>query len=77
MKNQDVVRAWRAGRSAASKNLSTDGKSLFSYRLEIGRTEEKGWKVVLNYRSPNFVSMTTSQHVSLASRYAQEVRSVH
>ena len=83
MKNQDVVRAWRAGKSAATKNLSTDGKSLFSYRLEIGRTEHqdvsqvggRGWKVVLDYRSPHdFISMTTSQHVALAANYAQEIK---
>ena len=70
MTNIEVVRAWDRGRPGASRHLLTDGKNLYSYDLKIGFTR-KGQKVVKNYTASGiFVSMTTSQHVSLAKRYA-------
>jgi hypothetical protein len=72
MTNNDVARAWSRSIPAKTANLWTDGCSLYSYRLRIGYTEQNtGRKVVLTYRAPNaFRSITTSRHVSLATRYA-------
>ena len=72
MKNADVVRAWVDGRVASGGNLMTDGRKLYSYALCIGTTVD-GSKVVYDYTAKGelgFVSMTTSQHVGLAKRYA-------
>jgi len=72
MKNFDVVQAWSTGRVAAAGNLLTDGQKLYSYKLCIGTTVD-GSKVVHDYTAKGdhgFVSMTTSQHVGLAKRYA-------
>ena len=72
MRNEEVVQAWSTGRVAAGGNLLTDGQKLYSYRLCIGTTVD-GSKVVHDYTAKGdlgFVSMTTSQHVGLAKRYA-------
>jgi hypothetical protein len=72
--NREVARAWSEGRSAESHtgSFSTDGVRIWSYALLIGETLN-GEKVVKDYRSPNFVSATTSKHVSLAARYADAI----
>ena len=72
MRNEEVVQAWSTGRVAAAGNLLTDGQKLYSYKLCIGTTVD-GSKVVNDYTAKGelgFVSMTTSQHVGLAKRYA-------
>tara|TARA_R100000808_G_C2089563_1_gene110473 strand:- start:463 stop:753 length:291 start_codon:yes stop_codon:yes gene_type:complete len=74
MKNIDVVRAWSRGRVASTKNLTSDGKNLYSYQLRIGYTRVgTEIRVVLDYTAPagHFRSQTTSQHVNLAKRYGQ------
>ena len=72
IRNEDVARAWRSGQPCRSANLSTDGERLWSYRLEIGFTH--GWrKILIDYRSPHTISITTSHHVSLAARWAHVV----
>ena len=68
--NCDVALAWVEGRAAVSHtgNLSTDGKAIFSYALQIGDTGENGKKFVRDYTargSYGFRSMTTSQHVGM------------
>ena len=68
--NSDVALAWVEGRAAVSHtgNLSTDGKAIFSYKLQIGDTGENGKKFVRDYTargSYGFQSMTTSQHVGI------------
>lgn len=71
-RNSDVVKAWAAGRGARAANLSTDGRSLYSYGLCIGTTEG-GRKVVRDYTSGGshgWISQTTSCHVGLAKRFA-------
>ena len=78
MRNEEVVQAWSTGRVAAGGNLLTDGQKLYSYRLCIGHTEAceltgRPQKIVRDYTAKGdrgFVSMTTSQHVGLAKRYA-------
>ena len=42
-KNEDVIRAWKNGQWAMTGNLSTDGSSLFSYKLRIGQTIMKAY----------------------------------
>jgi len=75
--NTGVILHWIAGKAARADNLWSDGESLFSYDLCIGRTIG-GFKVVLNYTATGyaFVSMTTSHHVNLAARYADDVEDV-
>ena len=68
MRNNQVVRNWVAGKAGSAGNLTTDGKSLWSYNLLIGTTEG-GRKVVRDYTSGGshgWVSQTTSRHVGLA-----------
>ena len=76
-KNSDVIKNWvRGGRAKNYKNtMRTDGKSLYSYTLEIGFTTDDDKKVVLDYtaKSGLFASQTTSCHVGLARRSADEV----
>ena len=74
--NHSVIHNWVRGYSADNgrATLHTDGQNLYSYRLRIGYTEENGRKVVLAYnaRNENFKSSTTSKHVALAARQADE-----
>ena len=67
--NSDVVYKWKQGEEARNGRytLHTDGKDLYSYNLRIGFTTPSGKKVAVEHRAPNFVSITTSQHVGLAS----------
>ena len=72
-RNDTVAWEWSKGRTACSHtgNLRTDGQQLWSYNLMIGYTCPKRGKVIKNYTaSGRFYSMTTSQHVGLARRYA-------
>jgi hypothetical protein len=70
MKNREVAKAWRAGRAAAAGNFRTDGQNLWSYNLQIGRTES-GSKVLTDYRRR--VSVTTSRHCGLAAVEADRI----
>ena len=73
IRNEDVVKCSKNGYKAQNKNMTTDGNNLFSYRLKIGYTDNKGQKVALDYTAPtgNFYSRTTSNHVSLAKSFAE------
>lgn len=74
MRNIDVVRSWARGDKAATANLHTDGRILWSYNLVIGETTDAG-KVSYCYTSGGsfgFVSQTTSKHVGLARRFAHK-----
>jgi len=69
MGNVLVALAWAEGRAAVSHtgNLSTDGKAIFSYELQIGDTSD-GKKFVRDYTakgSYGFRSQTTSCHVGM------------
>ena len=74
--NTEVIQAWVNGQQANShtKNLSTDGTKLFSYALCIGDTYA-GEKIAVNYTASvgEYRSQTTSQHVGLAKRQADQV----
>lgn len=70
MTNEDVVLHWLRGNSAKAKNLSTDGTSLYSYRLKIAE-RKGGLNQVYDYTSTGIhKSHTTSCHVDLALRLA-------
>ena len=80
MNNHNVIKSWIRGFPAQNfgsegiTTLSTDGRDLFSYKLKIGYTTEKGNKVVklYNAKGNNFKSMTTSRHVSMATVQADK-----
>jgi len=76
--NNNVAVNWSYGIESQSHNgqFSTDGRNLFSYNQLIGITLVNGDKVALNYMSRGggcYISNTTSQHVSKASRCADQV----
>lgn len=63
--NAKVAQSWAQGKSAKSNNMHTDGTTLWSYAMPIGHTQD-GVKIAIRAS----VSVTTSQHMSLAGRYA-------
>tara|TARA_R100000008_G_C3564625_1_gene158379 strand:+ start:482 stop:784 length:303 start_codon:yes stop_codon:yes gene_type:complete len=76
--NIEVVKAWSNSSTwgqgvlkSHTENLTTDGQNLFSYGLRIGVTLG-GQKIAIDYTAPanSFRSMTTSNHVGKAKRYA-------
>ena len=73
---EQVINAWVRGNRANTSNgsLSTNGKELYSYRLTIG-VKLAGSPVVLDYTAPagHYRSQTTSTHVRLAARSANDV----
>ena len=77
--NANVAKNWALSIVSHSNNkqLTTDGKSLFSYNLCIGKTID-GQKVVFDFTAPagHMVSSTTSTHVGYARRYADQVMDV-
>jgi len=78
--NRYLPLEWAQGRAAKSHtgNFWTDGTKLYSYRLCIGDTTEKGAKVLRDYTSGakwGFQSQTTSCHVGRARQYADIIDS--
>jgi hypothetical protein len=69
MTNRDVAVAWYYGEKAESKTLRSDGKAIFSYAIKIGEINEKGDRVVFDYRITG-ASKTTSRHIALAAEGA-------
>ena len=71
-----VIYHWLRGKAEKASSMWTDGKSIYSYRMEIGHTALKGGrKMLCNHTAKGigFVSQTTSQHVGRVARYADEV----
>ena len=69
-RNDEVAKCWAKGLPAVSHTgaLTTDGKKIFSYELQIGDTSADGKKIVRDYTakgSYGFRSQTTSCHVGL------------
>lgn len=58
-----VINAWQSGKRAADGNVSTDGVTIYSYNMAIGRTE--GDKFRLVKRGP---TKTTSKHINVVRR---------
>jgi hypothetical protein len=74
MTNREVVGAWSRSEPGQAGSTRTDGQTLWSYLLVIGRTVE-GRKVALDYRARagHFKSSTTSKHVSFAVDVADTI----
>lgn len=79
LSNAKILNAWRNGRKAKNGrgSLWTQNGELFSYNLMIGKTID-GLRHVGDYTADggSFVSMTTSRHVNLAKRWADEIEFV-
>ena len=77
LRNEQVLEKWKDGESASSHTgaLSTNGTSLFSYKLKIGHRSRAGATIVGDFTSPGgaFHSMTTSCHVGKARAVADHV----
>ena len=77
LRNELVLDKWKDGESASSHNgaLSTDGTSLFSYKLKIGHRSRSGVTIIVDFTSPGgeWTSMTTSCHVGKARVIADHV----
>ena len=73
MTNQEVTQNWINGKFGESLHMSTDGISIFSYQMKIGQTLTNGEKQGLNVQKPFFYSRTTSNHVGLVKRYADNM----
>ena len=77
-RNCNVVRLWAAGQHSTNHRnslYSMEDGSLWSYNLKIGQRTPAGVCVVADFMAgaDAFRSMTTSQHVSRAKRYADMV----
>jgi len=74
MRNVKVVEAWLNGKRGRSGTgaLRTDGKTLFSYKIVIGKVADDGSKVVFDFRGPNKIGLTTTRHVFCAIREGGE-----
>jgi len=68
MNNSQVLKAFAAGRAGSSSNgaFSTDGKSLYSYRLRIAVHRDFDIAVGDYTASGSYYSQTTSKHVGYA-----------
>ena len=79
LSNAKILKAWRNGGKAKNGrgSLWTQNGELFSYDLMIGKTID-GLRHVGDYTADggSFVSMTTSRHVNLAKRWADEIEFV-
>ena len=77
VKNSTVIQMWARGEASNNgrSSLHTDGTILRSYELPIGHRTSDGTLVVADYMagSGSFQSQTTSQHVGLAKRVADQV----
>ena len=75
--NSNIPRRWTRNQPARSHNgqYSTDGQNLYSYNKRIGLTLHNGDKVLLDYTAPSgwMISVTTSNHVGKARRYADAI----
>ena len=72
--NNEIGKAWAAGKAAHAANFSTDGNDIYSYQLKIGHTYG-GKKIAIDYTKSGgqYFSQTTSKHVSIAKRNADKV----
>ncbi len=62
-----VINAWQSSKRAADGNVSTDGVTIYSYNMAIGRTE--GDKFRLVKRGP---TKTTNKHINVVRRACLE-----
>lgn len=86
LNNDGVIKAWQNGLSARNSRRSLRSVSypngraeLFSYNLKIGERTKAGAVVVADFTAPadGFYSQTTSCHVNLAKREADNPVIMH
>ena len=74
--NQNVIALWKQGKNARNhrKSLVSFHGNLYSYQLKIGHRHPNGATIVADFtaNSGNFRSQTTSCHVNLARRHADQ-----
>lgn len=72
--NEFVVLRWLNNLKWKSKNMSTDGMRLYSYKFMIGYTTSLLQKIIIDYtvKGGHFHSLTTSRHCNLAKQYAHK-----
>ena len=75
MRNSQVVQRWASNMCGGGGNLNSNGPRLWSYSEVIGFTSPSGTKIVIDYtaKTGEYMSQTTSCHVNLAKRHADEV----
>lgn len=75
LNNKQVLHSWRVSRPAKAGSLQTNGNSLYSNQLEIGFTDERGAKVLIDYTASGgeFISYKTSHYVGVARHFADKV----
>jgi hypothetical protein len=73
--NNLVVVCWSSNVPAIGKNISTDGKNLYSFKLKIGYTAW-GIKFVFPYIGKDRISQTTTKHICLASKYGALLKNI-
>ena len=73
--NAEVAQAWAEGRPAQGSNMFTDGRSVYSYDLLIGRTFDGSTKVALDYSKEGrtAVCASTGRHVALLKAVAHRI----
>ena len=75
--NQGVIKMWKQGKNARNgrRTLVSFQGNLYSYRLKIGHRHPNGAAIVADFTAPagHYRSQTTSCHVNLAKREADEV----
>lgn len=76
--NNTVSSKWGQGQDVSNYSDTlrvTANHEVYSYDLLIGyHDKETGALVAIDYRAPNFVSMTTSKHVSMIAWRADVAR---
>ena len=74
--NMNVINLWKAGKNARNhrKSLTSFGGNLYSYQLKIGHRHPNGGTIVADFTAGtgNYRSNTTSCHVNLARRMADQ-----
>jgi len=67
---RSVADAWMLGQASKSGNVSTDGQTIWSWRLAIGETR-RGVKVAIDHRGQ--VTGSTSRHCGVVIDVADVV----
>jgi hypothetical protein len=71
---RDIPKAFARGERAHAGNLSTDGRSLWSYNLKIAHKTQEGIVVGdFTTKGGDYYSTTTSKHVCYAKRVADTI----
>ncbi len=73
VRNEQVCEAWALGKKATSGRMHTDGSSLWSYNLKIGKRRCRYGTDELVLIDHKDTSGTTTMHVNLARDFATTI----